>query len=255
MNTETHPLLSIIIVTFNDDIGLARTLSSIRDVMDEGARAVEAIVIDGAARAETLEILHQSGVRASVVSEPDHGVYDAMNKGIDRARGEFAWFLNGGDECVVRWDPLRRLLQGQGGRVVLTDYELVGSRGRVPRRSRPAADLWHALPTSHQAIFYPRSGYTLHRYDESYRIAADYAFTAALKARGVRFVTCRLRTAAFYLDGMSTDRAVEIGREAARVQRDVLGSPAPLRKLSKLRHAAARAYRGALSRSNNEPVS
>lgn len=187
------------------------------------------------------------GESVRLISEPDAGIYDAMNKGIIAANGTHLWFLNGGDECLVRWTQLSALLEANERNVILTDFVLTaGDRDRA-RSSRPARSMWHALPTSHQAIYYPRAQLKGH-YDQSFRVAADYDFTARLYASGVPFVVEHVTVARFHLDGTSTQQAELIGSEARRVQRDTLSVHPAVSFLSSVRHRAARQYRSMLSR-------
>ena len=86
-------MISIITITFNAEKTLRRTMES---VANQTCRDYEHIVIDGASRDRTLAIARSyEGVR--ILSEPDRGLYDAMNKGIAMARGEYLLFLNAGD--------------------------------------------------------------------------------------------------------------------------------------------------------------
>ena len=95
--------LSIITITYNAARLLPKTLDS---VLRQTYPAVEHIIVDGASTDETMDIVGryisdngQSGGKHSVVamSERDHGIYDAMNKGLDMSRGDYVCFLNAGD--------------------------------------------------------------------------------------------------------------------------------------------------------------
>lgn len=90
------PLLSIITITYNAERFLERTIQS---VIAYPSPVVEYIVIDGASTDGTLGIIRRYEPHiTNWVSEPDRGLYDAMNKGLHRARGEYVWFMNAGDE-------------------------------------------------------------------------------------------------------------------------------------------------------------
>src|SRR5256885_15677190 len=86
---------SVITVTLNDLAGLQATLAS---TLRQQHQDLEAIVIDGGSFGDTKEWLSsQADVRIRWLSEPDRGLYDAMNKGLDRARGDYVVFMNSGD--------------------------------------------------------------------------------------------------------------------------------------------------------------
>ena len=88
-------MISIITVTFNAGKVIGRTLKSLEE---QTFRDFEHLIIDGASNDDTLEIIN-SGLsdNAVVLSEPDKGLYDAMTKGLKRAKGKFVIFLNAGD--------------------------------------------------------------------------------------------------------------------------------------------------------------
>ena len=88
--------VSIITITYNAERFLERTILS---VMAQKAPNVEYIVIDGASTDGTLDIIKRYEKQiTSWISEPDQGLYDAMNKGLHRATGQYVWFMNAGDE-------------------------------------------------------------------------------------------------------------------------------------------------------------
>lgn len=90
-----EPLISVITVCYNSAATLARALQS---VVDQDWGRVEHIVIDGASTDGTGAILESFASRLStILSEPDKGIYDAMNKGLDRASGDIICFLNADD--------------------------------------------------------------------------------------------------------------------------------------------------------------
>lgn len=92
------PFLSIITVTYNAQDVLERTIKS---VIGQTVRNFEYIVVDGASKDNTLSIIEKYKNHIDVlVSEKDAGIYDAMNKGMHLAKGDFLWFMNAGDEIA-----------------------------------------------------------------------------------------------------------------------------------------------------------
>jgi GT2 family glycosyltransferase len=93
---STRPAVSVVTVVRNDRAGLELTLAS---VSDQTLESLEHVVIDGASTDGTAEWLaaHHGRVRGSWLSEPDQGIYDAMNKGLERATGSMVVFMNAGD--------------------------------------------------------------------------------------------------------------------------------------------------------------
>lgn len=104
------PLISIITVTYNAERFLERTIQSVL-TQTGGLADVEYLIIDGASTDGTPDIIKKYEPHINAwISEPDAGLYDAMNKGLHRARGRYVWFMNAGDELH---DPqtLPRLLE------------------------------------------------------------------------------------------------------------------------------------------------
>ena len=136
--THYRPLVSIITITYNAAATLERTIESIeRQDYDR----IEYIVIDGASTDGTLQIIqrHMSGI-SYMISERDSGLYDAMNKGMAAATGDYLWFVNAGDEIFAS-DTVSRMMAAEPdadvyyGDTVMTDmqgpesvpHELLGS--------------------------------------------------------------------------------------------------------------------------------
>lgn len=219
-----RPLLSIITVTHNDLEGAHRTLKSLEPILSGAGPKVSIHVVDGGTTGFLDSDLRKYMASVDIVSEKDAGIYDAMNKGLNRAAGRYVWFLNGGDESLIRdWSVLERSLENANDRLIFCSYEmnLFGkSKTRRPRRHRY---IKHGLPTSHQAIFYPTRFMTNPAYDCSYVVAGDYHLTASLIAAGVQSTNSDLVVAHFGDAGWSATNARRLIEEAGRVQRDVLG--------------------------------
>ena len=167
----------------------------------------ESIVVDGGSSDGTAAFLRREKRIARYVSEPDRGVYDAMNKGLRLCRGDFVIFMNAGDEffnprvleraaAVLRAHPDCRFLFG--------DACLVDEDGHCRFREYDAPVTTQNI--CHQSIFYDRRLFAeLGMYDERYRIVADYDFNLrAIAGSGVvpyhfSYPVCR-----FYEGGLSS---------------------------------------------------
>ena len=182
---DTAPRFSIITVCWNEADVIAATCDSI---VSQSFQDYEWIVVDGESTDGTLEVLGAYRDRINVlVSEPDKGIYDAMNKGIRQALGEYVVFMNGGDRfadqgvlATVAAAPCKDLIYG--------DLRFDGEAGVIKQFPDVLPSdylLSHMLP--HQASYIRRSlfdQYGLH--DESFRIAGDYEMFARLvKGHGV----------------------------------------------------------------------
>jgi glycosyltransferase involved in cell wall biosynthesis len=170
-----RPYLSVITVVRNAASVIGGCIES---VVAQRFSGLEYIVIDGASTDGTLDIIHQYGDAVTIcVSEPDDGLYDAMNKGLMHAKGDFVHFLNADDRYYDK-DTLRTLMPKLDARKVchaqIVYVEASGclrvigepySRERELRASR--------MPQP--AMFVPRELYAMvGPFDTRYKIAADY---------------------------------------------------------------------------------
>lgn len=168
---------SVITVTRNHLAGLKATATSLAQ---EDTRLFEWIVIDGASTDDTPSYLPTTN--ALWISEPDAGIYDAMNKGLERATGDYVLFLNAGDTLAPprTLDTLTALLSARPVQpdMVYGDAFEDTPTGRIVKTARSHLNINQGLFTHHQSIFYRREVINDLRYDQTYNIAADYKFTA-----------------------------------------------------------------------------
>jgi putative colanic acid biosynthesis glycosyltransferase len=223
------PDISIVTVVRNDRDGLRATEESI---IRQTSRDYEWVVVDGGSRDGTVEAIRSSRVeRIGWVSEPDRGIYDAMNKGTRMSTGRYVVFLNAGDtfadesviEKVVR--SISRTTMNEGpAPIIMGGANFVLPEGEtVPRRPREAGYMWHSLPTVHQSMFFPTGFVVRNPYDISYRVCGDYYLGALAHKHGLEFVVVDYPIVDFQVGGLSYQRPFQLMREAARVQRTVLG--------------------------------
>ena len=183
--------LSVITITYNDKNGLQHTLDSVAMQYYCG-EYVEHIIIDGGSLDGSVNIIqnyvrrvHDDKLKISVhwISEPDKGIYNAMNKGILMAKGEYCLFLNGGDWLYDSY-VLQKVMEIHMSADIICGNAIFEASKYAPREivtppdSLKASDLLlHYLP--HQAAFIRRDLFTqIHLYDESYKIISDWLFFA-----------------------------------------------------------------------------
>ncbi len=185
---------TVVTITYNAEKVLQRTLDS---VCSQTYQEVEHLIVDGASKDQTLAIAEQykqrsdssdNGHQVIIQSEPDHGIYDAMNKGLTQASGDYIVFMNAGDsfpnastlEEMVHQCRLNEFPADERPGVLYGNTNIVDSEGRFlhPRRLQPPAKLtWrsfrHGMLVCHQA-FYARIDIAKNtQYDTRYRFSAD----------------------------------------------------------------------------------
>lgn len=167
----TKPLFSIITVTLNHLDGLKKTISSLQN---QNFKDFEHIIIDGCSNDGTQNYLNQ--LDALHISEKDNGIYDAMNKGLERTQGQYLIFMNAGD-CFADNNILSKIS-------TLIDKEkpdfIYGDALEDCTRYKKARDhskITQGMITHHQAMIYNTAIVENIRYNTAYNIAADYDFT------------------------------------------------------------------------------
>ena len=188
-------IITYVTITYNAAQVLQRTLDS---VLQQDYRDIVHLIIDGASTDGTLQIVDDyiqrsnaadNGHRIQVTSEPDHGIYDAMNKGLRSLDGDYVCFLNAGDFLPAS-DTVSRIVaslshtgdcpQCDLPAVLYGDTDIVDAEGRFlhHRRLSPPEHLtWksfrHGMLVCHQA-FYARTDFAIATpYDLRYRYSAD----------------------------------------------------------------------------------
>lgn len=177
---KLNPLISIITVVYNSEKYLEKTILSIAE---QNSTNIEYIIIDGGSSDNTINIIqkHKQHIQISI-SEPDNGLYDAMNKGLEIASGEYVWFINSGDKIydTSTVESFAQIAQNQNfpdviyGETVIIDeneQEIGPRRLKIPEKLN-WKNLINGLVVCHQSFIVKRS--IAPKYNLKYKIAADY---------------------------------------------------------------------------------
>lgn len=173
MNT---PKISLITVVFNGEEHIARTINS---VINQTYEHIEYIIIDGKSTDGTLGVIAGFEGVDHLLSEPDTGLYDAMNKGLHLATGDYVWFLNSGDQ-IYHKDTVERMVLGLGempdiiyGGTMIIDEEQneIGDRRLKPPENLSWKSFRQGMVVCHQSIIVKRE--LAPDYNLEYRLSAD----------------------------------------------------------------------------------
>lgn len=178
MNGEkTLPLVTIITVVLNNYQGLRKTINS---VLSQSYKNVEYIIIDGGSTDETKNLLIEYKEKINfTLSEPDNGIYDAMNKGIKHSSGEWINFMNAGD-VFFNDDTIKSVVEN-----IDSNYDLVYGHANLVRKNgsmdlQKASDnldkIWKRMQFCHNSLFAKSTCLKEHMFNTSYSIAADCEF-------------------------------------------------------------------------------
>lgn len=210
MHNHVHPKFSIITVTYNAGAVLEDTIQS---VITQTYRNVEYIIVDGGSKDHTLDIINRYREHIhTLVSEPDKGLYDAMNKGIRLATGDYLCFLNAGDE-LHEDDTLQLMVHSITGTelpdVLYGETAIVDEEGhflRMRRLSAPENLNWKSFKDGmlvcHQA-FFPRRELA-EPYDLRYRFSADFDWCIRIMEKSHTLHNTHLTLIDYLSEGMTT---------------------------------------------------
>lgn len=198
--------LSIITINYNNVAGLQKTIQSI---LSQTWKDFEWIVIDGGSTDGSVELLDQYKNHFSYwCHEKDRGVFNAMNKGIVHAQGDYLNFMNSGDEY---YEPetlakVFKMVTDDSIGVYYGDYYESFSDGHLRERIMPKElDLRFIMhmPINHQSTFIRRGLLTSNEYDETYRIVSDWKAFIQWLVAGVPFMHLDLHIAKFDMSGIN----------------------------------------------------
>ena len=199
--------LSIVTINFNNAKNLEKTIQS---VINQTSTDYEYIVIDGGSTDDSVKIIKRYNDKISYwVSEPDRGIYHAMNKGIEQAKGEYLFFLNSGDEFYnssVLSDLQTFSLSND---FIYGDLMFIKDEKETLYKFPEKLDFkfFFSSNIGHQCLFTKRSCFALKgNYDENLKILSDWKFLATgVCLEKLTYKYIRLTIAKFYAGGISSN--------------------------------------------------
>ena len=203
------PSLSVITVVYNNVKDIERT---VRSVTEQTYKHIEYIVVDGGSTDGTLEIIHQYKEKITrLISEQDNGIYDAMNKGLAMASGDYVLFMNSGDEVYARDTVEKVFASADGADIYYGETEMFDEnwislgrrRHKVPDKLS-VKSFKYGMSVSHQAIYIRRS--IAEHYDLQYKLSSDIDWILNALRRAKKIVNTRQYVAKYLVGGMSKKR-------------------------------------------------
>ena len=218
--------LTIIIPTHNSASTIARALDS---ALIQKFKDWEVIIVDGASTDGTQNILQDyatKDARIRWISEPDNGIYDAMNKGVRLAKGEWVYFL-GSDDWLYNDVSLNQVFNQN--QALTEDVDLI--RCRVMRKGK-ISDIQKVKPEeviheilNHQSIIFRKSLALEIPYEQRYKMAGDLVQFIKMIGRGVNSIECDTVLANYSTGGYSSYGVdINYSRDKEQILRDCFGS-------------------------------
>lgn len=205
------PLISIVTVSFNAIKTIEQTILSI---INQTYSNIEYIIIDGGSTDGTLDIIKRYQDRISYwVSESDKGIYDAMNKGIEKSTGEWINFMNSGDEFYDK-DVLTNIFSKNtipnDIAVIYGNTEIIFPKSYILKKPLPLVNIEKGMPFCHQSSFIRTNLHKQFPYNTTYNICADYDFFYNLYKKGYLFDYKYYNISKFLYGGLSSSSKIDL---------------------------------------------
>ncbi len=206
MKRDWLPKLSVITIVYNNVRDIERTMLS---VLNQTYANIEYIVVDGQSTDGTLDVIkrYENSI-AKLVSEKDEGIYDAMNKGLAGATGDYVLFMNSGDEFYAPDTVANVFAAGNDADIYYGETEMINDEGQSlgqRRHKAPKQFTWrgfkYGMSISHQAIYVRRS--IAEPFDRRYQLSADIDWIIRAAKKAKRIVNVNQYVAKYLVGGMS----------------------------------------------------
>ena len=219
------PILTIITVCYNSIDVLPATMDSL---VSQTWSRFEYVVVDGASTDGTVGLLKDNQIRFEekripfhFISEPDKGIYDAMNKGVCMANGKWLLFLNAGD-LLAAPDVLEKVFTVPSHGQIIYGDTLCAYQGQ--QKLYPALPLNHLrweMAFCHQSVFIERQLLTAQPYDISYQVCADHHFFLCMYLKEIPFDYRPFPISIYEISGYSDRNKLLSHKEKLRMQKEL----------------------------------
>lgn len=223
-----YPKVSVITVTYNAADPLRATL---QNLSKSNYPNLEVVIIDGASTDKTLLVVQEFGDLINyVICEPDKGIYDAMNKGLRAASGEYVWYINAGD-YIHDPEHLTRIFDGNpphadiyyGETLIRSEQgEVLGLRKKRLPKQMTWRSFFRGMVVCHQSILVKKE--IAPDYNLKYRYAADVEWVLVSLQRAQTIVNTHTILSEFFEGGISTTHRKASLKERYTIMKQYFGS-------------------------------
>jgi glycosyltransferase involved in cell wall biosynthesis len=204
-----NPRLSVITIVYNNVRDIERT---IRSVINQTYTNIEYIIVDGLSNDGTLQVIDKYKSQITkFISEKDEGIYDAMNKGLALATGDYVIFMNSGDEFYDNETVAAVFAAAEDADIYYGETEMIADDGSSlgqRRHKAPAKFTWrgfkYGMSISHQAIYIRRS--LAEPYNRRYQLSSDIDWIIRAAKKAKKIVNVNRYVAKYLVGGMSKKR-------------------------------------------------
>lgn len=212
-------MISIICPSYNSGEYISELITS---VVNQSSCDYELIIVDGGSNDKTLDVIRSYGDRIIYISEKDNGIYDAMNKGIKMAIGEWLYFI-GSDDTLYDENVIKNLKRYTKPDVDVILCDVMSSEGSVCH-SEFSKKILAKNTIYHQGAIYNRRVFLNHQYDTTYKILADYEFNMYVWSKSPKVIYGDFIFANHSFEGIS-GRGVYLGyKEEIKIRNQYINS-------------------------------
>lgn len=227
----SKPLLSIVTIHYNDIAGLYLTYQSLFKTIKN--KNIEWIIVDGGTDF-TEQPIYDSLVSDSTVfiSEPDEGIYDAMNKGLANCNGDYTLFMNAGDSLLL--ENIEHDLRKEFDIFAFNSTEGVAIEQGKLKFARTERYIWWGMPTHHQALIIKTDKLKCFGFDCSLKVASDYKNLCQLIKEDSTYIVINKTLCHFDTSGFSSNNFILGLVEQQSIRENVLKISPTINYLIKL---------------------
>lgn len=220
-------LLAIVTVTYNAGDSVKSTINSLLAQEDVEWERIELLFIDGLSKDQTVSVineykikLREKGAEVKVVSEPDNGIYDAMNKGISLATGNWIYMLNAGDLLYDKYVLGKLLLEinRSNADIIYGDYCRVNEYTSEIIKTKPLEYIEKEMIFCHQAVLVRNDLLQKKPYNLKLKFTADYEWLLSAYLNNATFKYIPLCIVKYDLSGLSAVKMIDVYKEIHKVR-------------------------------------
>ena len=220
MSSNGKIFLSVLTVSYNEAKSIRKTIES---VLNQSEKCFEYVVKDGGSKDNTNKIVESyrtqfknKGIQFIHIIENDNGIYDAMNKGVEKCEGKYILFLNAGD-AFNNGEVVAELKRNNCNADVCYGDALMCDNGSFLLFRADMGLIKKRMPFSHQSCFLKREILLEEKFDLHYKICGDYDLILRLYEKGCTFKDIDTIICDYYLNGVSSTQFVEKRKEHEKI--------------------------------------
>jgi glycosyltransferase involved in cell wall biosynthesis len=215
-----QPVLTVITIVYNNVKDIERSMLS---VLNQSYANIEYVVIDGGSTDGTKSIIERYKNRLTTyISEPDKGIYDAMNKGLALAKGDYVLFMNSGDEIYEQDTVSKVFSTAVDADIYYGETEMYNEQWQSlgqRRHQTPESFNWrsfkYGMSISHQAVYVKRI--LAEPYDLTYKYSADIDWIIKVAKKSGKIVNTRQYVAKYLVGGVSKQKHLDSLKERFQI--------------------------------------